>query len=182
MYEPREDTYLLEDVIRNHTLSPGVVVEVGCGPGYLLRLLAEKTDEVVGVDLQLQALQEAARRIEGDKPRVHLIQASLLTCFRPNSRVSLVVTNPPYLPTDSEFFDETIHGGPTGVEVVSFIVEEACRIMKKGCRVIAVVSSLSDLRKLEEHVRMLGLRITRLASRRFFFEELTCLEISEETP
>ncbi|HID05059.1 MAG TPA: methyltransferase domain-containing protein [Aigarchaeota archaeon] len=181
MYEPREDTYLLEDSIRQLPYTRGVVVEVGCGPGYLLRVLTEKADEVVGVELQLQALLEARGRLAGEENnRLHLIQANHLTCFRPNSRITLVVANPPYLPSDNRFFDETIHGGPTGIEVALEMVEEALRVMKNSLRALVVLSSLSNIRSFEEHVRRLGLRVSRKNSRRLFFEELTCLEISKE--
>ena len=179
-YKPSEDTFLLEDALdKIGEKRYDVAIEVGCGPGYLLSSLAEKAWEVIGVDIQYAALAEARRRIGEEWSRTHLIQADTLTCLRPSTRYSILITNPPYLPADSEFHDETIHGGPTGAETLVRILEEARRVMRGSYKAIAVVSSLTDTRPFED----MGFKIAKLASHKLFFEELLCLEITpEETP
>jgi len=45
--------------------SNGVVVEIGCGVGRLLRFAAERFEKVFGVDVSLEAVQKARVLLEG---------------------------------------------------------------------------------------------------------------------
>jgi len=60
------------------------VLDLGCGPGALLeRLIRDGYDEVVGVDVSIRALEQAARRLKLDllsdtqRERVKLLQSPL---------------------------------------------------------------------------------------------------------
>ena len=176
-YTPSEDTYLLEDTLGRVGKVGGIAVEVGCGTGYILERIAKLAEEVVGVDIQQEALREARRRT-GNIPTIHLIQADMLSCLRPSSRIKLVVANPPYLPSDDEFHDETIHGGPTGIEALIRIIREAGIIMAKDINVIAITSSHADLNKLERYARENNLEVKTMMETRLFFEKLLSLNIT----
>lgn len=60
------------------------VLDLGCGPGALLqRLLADRYELVVGVDVSVRALEQAARRLkldemhDGQRRRIELFQSAL---------------------------------------------------------------------------------------------------------
>ncbi len=60
------------------------VLDLGCGPGALLqRLLADRYDLIVGVDVSVRALEQAARRLkldemhDGQRRRIELFQSAL---------------------------------------------------------------------------------------------------------
>jgi 3' terminal RNA ribose 2'-O-methyltransferase Hen1 len=60
------------------------VLDLGCGPGALLeRLFRDGYDEIVGVDISIRALEQAARRLKLDglpdaqRARIKLLQSSL---------------------------------------------------------------------------------------------------------
>ena len=60
------------------------VLDLGCGPGALLeRLLADRYEQIVGVDVSIRALEQAARRLrldelhEAQRGRIELFQSAL---------------------------------------------------------------------------------------------------------
>ncbi len=175
-YSPAEDTLLLIKTLE-HTEVSGVVVEVGCGVGAVLESIAGRADEVIGTDIQLEALLEARKRLTDSYGSTHLINARGLSCIRRNNIISLVVSNPPYLPEEPEIHDPTIHAGPTGVEIALEIVSEAAQIMAKGCRIILIASSLADFNRLKAEAAEKGLEMETLSKLDLFFERLICVEI-----
>ena len=56
----------------------GAALDVGCGQGFLLKHLAPRADEVVGVDRHAPSLEEAARRVAGFD-NVGLVEADAMT-------------------------------------------------------------------------------------------------------
>jgi trans-aconitate methyltransferase len=53
---------------------PGAIADIGCGPGYITRFLAERRDDVLGVDLSPEMIAVAQRR----HPRLRFAVASML--------------------------------------------------------------------------------------------------------
>ncbi|MEM4288120.1 MAG: methyltransferase domain-containing protein [Candidatus Caldarchaeum sp.] len=170
-YEPAEDTFLLEDAVKQIPVK-GLAAEVGCSTGYVLRVLVEHGFEAVGTDVDANAVEKARERLHDRYGAVHLIN-SLNLPFRPRC-VDLVAANPPYLPNDAEFYDPSVHGGPSGVETAVEIVEESSEALKFGGYVAIVVSSLSDVDRLLTRASQLGLRFVKKAELRLFFESLIC--------
>ncbi|MEM4294830.1 MAG: class I SAM-dependent methyltransferase, partial [Candidatus Caldarchaeum sp.] len=82
-YEPAEDSFLLEDVVRGLG-GGGLAAEVGCSTGYILRVLAEEGFEAVGTDIDSAALKQAVERLKNLQGCVHFVNASILP-FRPNA-------------------------------------------------------------------------------------------------
>ncbi|MEM2237928.1 MAG: methyltransferase domain-containing protein [Candidatus Caldarchaeum sp.] len=170
-YKPSEDTFLLEDVIRSIDVR-GLAAEVGCSTGYILLVLAELGLEVVGTDIDAEAVSAARERLRNHYGLIHLVNASSLP-FRPGS-LDLVVANPPYLPCDSEFYDPSIHGGPSGVETAIQVLTGSVKTIKDEGRVVMVASSLSDLRRLLDHASRIGFSLAKKVELRLFFESLYC--------
>ncbi|MEM4281672.1 MAG: methyltransferase domain-containing protein [Candidatus Caldarchaeum sp.] len=170
-YKPSEDTFLLEDVLRSIDVR-GLAAEVGCSTGYILRVLAELGFEVVGTDINAEAVSAAKESLRNHYGSVHLVNASSLP-FRPSS-LDLVVANPPYLPGDSEFYDPSIHGGPSGVETAIQVLTDSVETIEAEGKVVVVASSLSDLRRLLEHASQSGFSLAEKVELRLFFESLYC--------
>ena len=175
-YPPSEDTFLVEDVLRGLRLG-GLVADVGCSTGYLTRVLAETASDVIGTDINPEALEQARENLRPVYGKIHLVNAQGLP-FRGNT-LDAVVSNPPYLPRDEDFHDPSLHGGPTGVEVGLEVLEQAAGVVKHGGTAVVTASSLSDVRGLLEGAGALGFSVEGVSGLKLFFEEVLCFKFTK---
>ncbi|MCS7110560.1 MAG: methyltransferase domain-containing protein [Candidatus Caldarchaeum sp.] len=177
VYTPREDSFLTIDCVSR---VPPVerAAEVGCGPGVVMKTMLDRCGEVVGTDVDLPSLVEAKVRLADDYGRVHLVNASFLP-FRDNC-FDLVVANPPYLPSEPEFHDPAVHGGPTGVEAGIQIIKFASRALKNNGFLVMTASSLSDVEMLLLETRSAGFSPKGRLELKSFFETVFCFIFSLE--
>lgn len=176
-YEPREDTHLLIECVLKLPESE-LVAEVGCGPGYVLEVLAEKNLEAIGIDIDPISITLAKERLSKNYSKIHLINASILPLRKES--VNLVVSNPPYLPSEEDFYDPAIHAGPRGVEVGLEVLEKAKTVMKQGGRVVLTASSLGDVDFLLQRSEKIGFSVVRKLELKGFFETIYCFIFSLE--
>jgi release factor glutamine methyltransferase len=148
---PRPETeFLLETAlkcIRNDPSFPeGAVLDLCCGSGVIASILAlELRRKVIAVDLSAEAL--AVTRINclrhGVDDAVCLLQSDLLSALKPHGKVSLVVSNPPYVSTyavQNEVEPEVgeyepllaLDGGEKGLDLIARIREELPLVLAPG--------------------------------------------------
>mgnify|MGYP000361169568 CR=1 FL=1 len=176
-YPPSEDTFLVENVLRG--LKPaGLVADIGCSTGYLTRVLAETSSEVVATDINPEALEWARENLTPLLNRVHLVNARGLP-VRENT-LEAVISNPPYLPSDDNFYDPSLHGGPSGVEAGVEVLRQASQAVKHGGTVVVTASTLSDTNRLLEEAEALGLRLEGVSGLKVFFEEILCFKFTKQ--
>jgi release factor glutamine methyltransferase len=113
VYEPAEDTWLLQDALTNDAAwlmqrCPGAIaVEIGCGSGAVLchlGLVLHNTGLLLATDVNPLALCLTAQTARHNRVRVELCQTDLLEALRPrlHGRVDVLLFNPPYVPTPPE--------------------------------------------------------------------------------
>jgi trans-aconitate 2-methyltransferase len=73
---------------------PGRIVDLGCGPGHLTRLLAERwpSAQVVGIDNSPEMLEQAQPLAQAQPGRLAFVQADLAS-WSPAEPVDLIVSN-----------------------------------------------------------------------------------------
>ncbi|OQX18887.1 MAG: protein-(glutamine-N5) methyltransferase, release factor-specific [Desulfobulbaceae bacterium A2] len=106
---PRPETeFLLECVLAEQQLLPetGQVLDLCCGSGVIAVVLARELvgkRRIVGVDLSFAALRLARCNAErhGAAPRIDWLCADLCGALSPSTRYALVVTNPPYIASNT---------------------------------------------------------------------------------
>lgn len=178
-YPPDEDTFLLEDALVLDTpgKAPRVVVEVGCGSGYISAVLRRLYPRayVLGTDINPHATEHTGSSLSqrnGDA-----LRTSIITGIR--QPIDLAVFNPPYLPSGplpalSHWIDRSWAGGARGMEVTAKFLEETKDVPLRYLLLCslndphAVISSLNDYavniirekKVLGEH--LLVLRIAKL--------------------
>ena len=167
-YRAAEDTFLLADVLEKQTYD--TAIEVGVGEGFVTVVLARKCKDVVGTDIDVNAIAKTRDRLvrEGLADRVSLILCSGASPL--HGEFDTCIFNPPYLPSDLE--DITVAGGKEGIETTKKWFEQCIKLLRPGGSMIFVISSLSNMDSLLEHVRKRGFVATFLARKRFFFEEI----------
>lgn len=99
-------------------IQPGdVVIDATCGNGHDTEYLATLTDQVYGIDIQLEAIEKTRARV----PTAHLIHGSHSTF--PNVSPKLIVYNLGYLPSGDKslttLVDSTLESVQNGLKILS---------------------------------------------------------------
>ncbi len=156
MYEPREDTFLLLEVVESLDLRGRDVLDMGTGSGEIALACARKGARVVAVDIDPEAVEHTRRRARDEGLEIDVRLSDLFE--KVPERFDYIFFNAPYLPVD----DSPEWGG---LHVIPRFLEEVCYHLKPGGRAYIVYSSLFPVRA----------RVVR--KRRFFFEEIYVGEI-----
>lgn len=182
VYEPSEDTELLVRTLRERepTLAGQRALDVGTGTGAIAAALSALGARVVAVDVSPHAVALARE----NAPGADVLRGDLMGALR--GRFAVVAFNAPYLPSAPEerlagWIDRAFHGGDAGVEVSERFVRDLPRVLAPGGRAYLVVSSRADLDRLAATIAAAGLRHEKLASARWFFEEVAVWRLSAAT-
>ncbi len=164
-YRPAEDTYFLEDYIKDEKGESAL--DIGSGSGYLTKSLAKSFGFVVGTDVNFDALNN-----QSNKPE------NLVCCNGADAlqkKFDFIICNMPYLATE-EISDIATDGGPEGIIIPIKIIKSAKNCLKLGGKFLFVSSSLSNYQKLSEMTRNEGFEVEIKAKKKLFFEELILIE------
>src|ERR1044072_9990196 len=96
MYSPSEDTYFMEDILANYRGK--IALEVGIGSGYLTKLLCKNFEFVVGTDIDIASIMYAKNNNLANFSNKLLVCSDLSLPLK--CKFDLIVSNPPYLPTE----------------------------------------------------------------------------------
>lgn len=144
VFIPRPETEsLLEWALAQPLSGDPVIVDLCTGSGALALALASAfpTARVIAVDDSEEALAYARRNAVGSPVEVIRADATapdLLTEL--DSKVDLVVSNPPYIPESAQLEPEVadhdpahaLFGGPDGMAVIDRLVGVAARLLRPG--------------------------------------------------
>lgn len=164
-YSPAEDTYFLEDHIKNEKGT--AALDVGTGSGYLAKSLSKSFSFVVATDISFNILKNQTHKTKN------------IVCCNGADALSfsfdLVVCNLPYLETD-EILDIATDGGKEGIEIPIKIIKSASKCVRPDGKFLFVTSSLSNYARLMELTKQEGFEVKILAKKKLFFEELILVE------
>ena len=163
-YIPSEDTYLLCDYIQR--LVGESALEIGSGSGYVSKELEKYFKLVVCTEISLHILQHQTY------PATNRVCCNAADAI--HGKFDVIVSNPPYLSTDTIQFPDT-DGGPGGVVMPSIFMRSAAPLLKPGGHMAMIVSSLTEYGKLINLAESLGLHANIAARKKLFFEELYVL-------
>lgn len=170
VYPPSEDTYLLCDAAVEEARSDDTALEVGTGSGVVAETLKEHVERVVATDINPNAVRAAHER------GVSAVRTDLVSAL--DASFDLIVFNPPYLPSTDETPEDSMSralgGGETGRETAERFLEDVKRVLASDGRVLLVASSLSGVEEFEERD---DYDVERVASERYFFEEIVVLRL-----
>jgi release factor glutamine methyltransferase len=190
LYLPSEDSILLADCLKDY--SGDIALDIGVGSGIITQTLCENFKKVVGTDLEFEILEkckedvvsntskDSEKKLENERG-FELVCADGASAFRDNI-FDLVVSNPPYLPEDYDnegmkIHDEAIYGGKSGIEVTLKIIKSSLSTLKREGKLLIIVSSLSNISRLQELLELLNLNMKKIVEKRLFFETLFVVEI-----
>lgn len=163
IYEPDEDSFLLEKQVRK--LAKGKVLDMGTGSGILALAAKEKCKNVLTADINRRAVEFA------QKKGLKAIRSNLFSKI--NGKFDTIIFNPPYLPEDEMEDKESktiTTGGKYGHELIKRFLKDAKNHLNKNGIILILFSSLSgDVLSL---FKKYGFKHKLLDSKKIFFEEL----------
>ena len=177
MYEPREDSYLLQKYVQKH--AHGVVLDVGVGTGIQAEAAArkERVSRVVGVDIDPAAITYC-KNTHTDRKFTFIV--SDLFARVPKLKFDTIIFNPPYLPADPREVPEyarALSGGKKGYELLErFLSEARSHLNDKGIMLI-LFSSLTNKNMVDLFIENSGFVFEELGTEKYSMEELYCYKI-----
>ncbi|MCA9478205.1 MAG: methyltransferase [Nanoarchaeota archaeon] len=175
VYEPAEDSFLmveaLQEAINGHEKNNKdiKVLDMGAGSGYVGFAAKDMGCQVTFVDINQKAVDMIRER---DK-RATVFASDLF--FRvPKKTHDIVVFNTPYLPNeeDGSIHDVALHGGPKGTDIALRFLKQINKYIDDDSTVLMLVSSLGDLKDLENFLTTHCFSFTIAAKKKLFHEEL----------
>jgi release factor glutamine methyltransferase len=178
MYNPSDDSFLLEECIRTGDYAGRWAIDIGTGSGILLHLLSERFENVVATDIDFNSLLACNKDVWTEDANVMLVCCSAASAIR--ARFDLVVSNPPYLPDEKggSFRDIAVHGGHGGTEATAEFVKSALPLLATDGRILLVISSFADQQALDAILAEKGLVRKKVREKRIFFEILSVIELT----
>lgn len=172
IYEPREDSFLLEREVKKYSKGKKVL-DVGAGSGIqgdcalrngALSVLFLDVDEEVVEYLEMKGYD--------------VVESDLFNKIK--GKFELIIFNPPYLPEDEREDGESsksTSGGEKGDEIIVRFLDEVGEHLEEDGKVLLVVSSLTPLSEIEKVMGANGMEKKVLGSERVFMEGLEVWEI-----
>ncbi len=175
IYEPAEDSFLLESVIPRYAKNKSVI-DIGTGSGILARKALESgAKSVIAVDINPDAINKLKKY-----KNIKFIHSNLFAKVK--GRFDLIICNPPYLPLDSREDKESqkaTTGGKRGDEFIIKFLNQARNHLSKNGVILLLLSSLTPVSKINKLLNKLNLKKSLIASKKVFFEELYVWEIKD---
>ena len=134
---PRPETELLVDRVIKETGKDGeaTIVDIGTGSGCIAVAIAKNSaNKVYASDVSKEALAIAQKNAQNNEASILFAQGSLLAPFEPGLLFDGIVSNPPYIETETlaELAPElsfepkgALDGGRDGLDVIRSLVDEA---------------------------------------------------------
>lgn len=175
VYEPREDTFLIEKKVKRYT--NGRVLDMGTGSGVLAIEASQKADFVVGADINRKALSYARKKAKtmGLK-NIRFVYSDLFSCFKRKKDVfDLIIFNPPYLPEQKGEDKSTkmqVSGGKKGYELLERFFSEASSYLAPNGKILVLFSTLTNKDKVHEILDNYCFKYQKLIEESYDFETL----------
>ncbi|MBN2203279.1 MAG: methyltransferase [Candidatus Aenigmarchaeota archaeon] len=168
IYQPREDSYLLEKYVKK--LARGKVLDMGTGSGIQARAALEKADNVLAVDINM----DAVNNLEGFE-KLTAIRSDLFENVK--GKFDVIIFNAPYLPSEGEF-DPALDGGAKGFEVIERFLTKAKDFLEKDGFMLLVFSSFTDKKKVDQLIKENGFSFELLEKIHISFEDIYCYRLT----
>lgn len=178
VYQPSDDSFMLADAARGLN---GDVLEIGCGSGIVSLTAAKTAKNVLGTDVNPDAVACARANAERNGiGNASFVEGDMLSAVG-NRKFDAILFNPPYLPTDESehlrgHLNRAFDGGKDGRAVLDRFLVEFGSHLKPGGSLFLVQSSLNDLGKTRSVLEAAGYAVEIVAEKPFFFERLYVLK------
>jgi release factor glutamine methyltransferase len=169
IYEPREDSFLLEKYVKQY--AKGKVLDMGTGSGIQAFAAKEKTNDVLAVDINDDAVELVKKK------GIRAVKSDLFeNVFE---KFDLITFNLPYLPKEDGEDPEValqVTGGMEGNELFKKFIIDVGSYLNEDGKILVVVSSLTP--DIEEIISDHNFKFEILEEKKMFMESLKVLLLS----
>ena len=169
IYEPREDSFLLQKHVRKY--AKGICLDVGTGSGIQALEALKKGSKVIAVDINKNIIDCLNKKYK-NKKNIKFYQSDLFFALKKKSKFDTIIFNPPYLPEDARLKDLALDGGKKGYEILERFLNEADNYLKENGIILIVFSSLIGKEKINKFIFNNLLEYKELEKKHIFFEDL----------
>lgn len=186
VYEPAEDTFLLLESLELNLTPHDTVLDMGTGCGIIGIVAAKKARRVVAVDVNSYAVDCARKNAEANcvAEKIVVRLGDLFNPINIDDQFSVIVFNAPYLPSrrqkKKDWIDSAWSGGADGRQLIDRFISEAPRFLAENGRIFLVQSTLSNVKRTLQRLRMLGFQARIVVEKAFFFERIVVIMAERE--
>ena len=146
VYEPREDSHLLAEVLEKENLKGKNILDMGCGSG-LLGIIASKAGaHVSAADIDAGAVECARKNAKACGAEIKLLVSDLFENLG-KEKFDLIIFNAPYLPEKISSASRAWAAGE-GNELISRFIREAKNFLSEKGKILLCISSLTGLENI----------------------------------
>ncbi|MBT4936090.1 methyltransferase [Candidatus Woesearchaeota archaeon] len=179
MYQPAEDSYLLQKYVEKHSF--GRVLDMGTGSG-IQALTAQDTKnvkEVIAVDIDSGVVKQLQKKLSKKLfKKITVIQSDLFENVE--GQFNIIIFNPPYLPQDKGIEDKALYGGKKGWEVSERFFVDVSKFLLPDGKILFLFSSLTNKTKIDTIIKENAFTARLLEQQKMpMFEELYVYEITK---
>lgn len=171
IYEPSEDSYLMQKYVRE--LALGRVLDMGTGSGIqaLTAITNPNAQFVIAADTNQSVITALEKKIQEQKIRkLQAVHSDLFSNIK--GKFNLIIFNPPYLPQDKGIEDAALYGGKNGWELSEKFFKQASSYLFPDGKILFLFSSLTNKQKIGEILTHHLFQFQELGREKIAFEEL----------
>jgi len=178
IYEPREDSYLLQKYVKK--FSKGNVLDIGTGSGIQALTAAENAEKVTAAEINKKAIKQAKLQAEIEKIKnIEFVESDLFDNIK--GKFDLICFNPPYLPKEKHVKDKALVSGKRGYDTTIRFLNSVGNYLKQEGIILLINSSLTSLAVIEENIKKNLFNFKILEKKHVFFEDILVYKI-EKSP
>lgn len=186
IYQPQEDSYLLQKHLKKYAL--GRILDMGTGSGIqaLTILTNPNIKEVLAVDINPKVVEKLNQKINQENLRkIKTVRSDLFENVQ--GKFNLIIFNPPYLPQDKniegkDIKDEAIYGGKNGWELSEKFFRQASNFLFPDGKILFLFSSLTNKEKIDEILKHNLFDFKEIDRQKLSFETLYVYLIEKSPP
>ncbi len=157
VYEPDEDSFLLEEQVKKYAF--GKVLDVGTGSGIQALAALQKAKSVMAVDIDDSYFNELKKK------GIKTLKSDLFKNVK--GKFDTIIFNPPYLPEHKYDKQKDTSGGK---EIIEKFLKQAKKHLNKNGIILLIFSTLTgDVINL---FKKYGYKYKKLSEKKIFFETL----------
>jgi release factor glutamine methyltransferase len=168
IYQPAEDSYLLQKQVKKFVKQGMKVLDMGTGSGIQAITAKEQGAEVLAVDINKECLKI---------PNVKTLHSDLFQNVK--GSFDLIIFNPPYLPEDEREPEDSklaTTGGKKGNEIIIKFLKQVKNHLKENGKILLLFSSLTP----DMEIILKDFKTKKLSEEKIPYEKLYVYGLSKQ--